>query len=106
MITAEDNMVCEESDRGKFGFSALYHTCRDNEIAEGVILCASIGGRNLYMFQLDTLLSPLYDDRVNVMPGTLKACVGSVVDVNHFDTAECRFPTEEELKWYESTDTV
>lgn len=115
MITPEDAITCKDSDQERFGFTALYDTCGENEIAAGTVLCAK-SGKTLYIFQLDTMLSILYDEEVSVMTGTLEAYPGSegFFDIvggeeelnNTFRTSCCRFPTEVELKWYDSISTV
>lgn len=114
MITPEDNIICKDSAQERFGFAALYDACGENEIAAGTVLCAKFG-QSIYVFQLDSMLSILYDEEVTVMSGTLEAYPGSegFFDVvkgvklnNTFKTSCCRFPTEVELKWYDSLDTV
>lgn len=114
MITPEDAITCKDSDQERFGFAALYDACGENEIATGTVLCAKLR-KTLYIFQLDTMLSILYDEEVSVMPGTLEAYPGSegffdiVKGVKLNDTFRiscCRFPTEVELKWYDKIDTV
>lgn len=49
MIMPDDDMVCKDAFKDRLGYHALYGTCEDSELSEGVILCAVIKGIT-YMF--------------------------------------------------------
>ena len=100
MILPEDLITTKNT--GSFGFTALYDTCNDNIVAEGVILVHSLGGAN-YLFRLSKPIDVLNED------GALSAQEGSILSVerlmkvtalNYIDLQLCRFPTEKELNLY------
>lgn len=110
MITAEDNITCRGDAQNRLGFSALYETCNDDEIEVGTVLCGRTGKLH-FLFQVGERFCPLYDEVVKILPGTLEHLPGSEGFFEGTPKEDCmvgfcRFPLQEELKWYESIDTV
>lgn len=101
MITPDDNITCRI--RHNLGLAALYDVCNDSELSEGVVLCAAIQGVN-YLFQLDCVTNILMEDNVYIMLGTLCEYLEDAPcdkEIDYFPILNCRFPTKEELEWYE-----
>lgn len=108
MIMPDDDIVCREERKDFLGYLALFEVGEDSELSEGVVLCAVIKGTT-YMFQIEETTNVLTEGSVRVMQGTLfevfiaKPCD---LEVDYFTISNCRFPTRDELEWYNKMDTV
>lgn len=99
MILPEDTITTKNT--GSFGFSALYDTCNDDILAEGVILVYSLGGVN-YLFRLNKPINVLEEERAFAQERSILSMqlLKSITSLGHIDLQLCRFPTEEELNIY------
>lgn len=107
MIMADDDIVCENTRRNNFGYHALYDVCEDSELSSGVVLCSMVKGE-IYIFQLENTTDILSEESVMVMEGTLFECFDDkpCEEIDYFPISNCRFPTRDELEWYNKMDTV
>lgn len=107
MIATDDNIVCPRSDVDKLGYTALYDTCRDRELPEGIIIAAVVQGIT-FLFQLDSAIDILEEDPLPVMKGSLFIYLegDKRYTSEYFLISNCRFPTKEELDWYNSLKTI
>nr|DAH96014.1 MAG TPA: hypothetical protein [Caudoviricetes sp.] len=108
MIMPDDDMMCKDAFKDHLGYHALYDTCEDSELSEGVILCAVIKGIT-YMFQLEDTTNILSEESIMLMEGTLFEYLEETPceeEIDYFPISNCRFPTKEELDWYSKMDTV
>lgn len=104
----EDEVVCLDEFKHRLGYHALYDTCEDAELSAGVILCSEIKGVT-YIFQLEDTTNILSEDSIVIMDGTLFEYLEDEPceeEIDYFPTSNCRFPTQEELDWYNKMDTV
>lgn len=99
MILPEDLITTRNT--GYFGFAALYDTCNDTIVAEGVILAYALGGVN-YLFRLSKPIAVLEEERAFAQERSILSMqlLKSVTSLGHIDLQLCRFPTEEELNTY------
>lgn len=99
MILPED--IITTKNIGSFGFSALYDTCNDSIIAEGVILVYALGSVN-YLFRLKKPIDVLEEDSAFAQKRSILSLqlLKSVTSFGRIDLQLCRFPTEEELNVY------
>ena len=99
MILPEDLITTKNT--GSFGFSALYDTCNDNIVAEGVILVYALGGVN-YAFRLSKPIAVLEEERAFAQERSILSMqlLKKVTSLGHIDLQLCRFPTDEELNTY------
>ena len=108
MIMPDDDIVCRGAYKYRLGYHALYDACEDSALATGVIIVAVMQGI-VYLFQLDDTTDILSEDSIPVMKGTLfeyleeKQCEE---EIDYFPITNCRFPSKEELDWYNSLKTV
>lgn len=106
MIMPEDNITCVVKNH--LGFSALYDSCGDNMLSEGVTLVAISMGIT-YIFQTDEVVDVLTESSVSVMMGTLFEYLETEPceeEIDYFPIVNCRFPTKDELEWYNKMETV
>ena len=91
---------------------SLYNTYGENVIPAGSVLC-SLANEVLFFFQTSDDVIILSDEHIDVLEGTVVVFPGSkfdlapsLDDIDFFYLENCRFPTQEELEWYDKIDTV
>lgn len=108
MIMPDDDLVCKPKEQDNLGYHALYNVAEDSELAAGVILVASIKGVT-YIFQLDDTTDILNEESMPITEGTVFEYLDEEPveeELDYFNITNCRFPTKEELDWYNSLKTV
>lgn len=113
MVLAEDNVICTDK---KLGYSAIYEasfSMKGNsdvtDLSEGVVLCAEFRSVT-YIFQIAEVTNIFSESSVRIMDGTLFVTFDpnpwDGIEVDHFPLTTCRFPTKDELEWYNTIETV
>ena len=110
MITADRNFTIPSRYVDNLGWNAMYDRTKDALIERGVILTHVDDIHEISMFEIGEDINLLeFPEEVSVVPGSCysDAEVGAVLsDVSGFHINRCRFPTQEELDWYNKLDTV
>lgn len=107
MITAENQPVCPDIKSRLTGYNSMYDITEDTDIDEGVILCAYLD--ETYMFQNKEKINILSTSHVGYIDGselTYLDDVKSELPFSYFSISSVRFPTKEELEWYNKQDTI
>lgn len=107
MIMPDDDLVCNKKHSHITGYTALYDVSEDAELATGVTLAANIRGVT-YLFQLENTTDILKEENVPVLLGTLYEYQEEYYEneIDWIPIHSCRFPTKEELDWYNSLKSV
>lgn len=108
MIMPDDDLTCKPNQQGLTGFTALYDVSDDAELSTGVLVAAVVKGV-VYLFQLDDTTDILNEESMPVMEGTVFEYLDEEPvedEIDYYNITSCRFPTKEELEWYNSLKTV
>ena len=110
MITADRNFTITPRYVDNLGWNALYDRTKDALIERGVILTHVDDMHEISMFEIGEDINLLeFPEEVSVAPGSCYSVqeIGSTpYDVSGFHLDRCRFPTQEELDWYNKLDTI
>lgn len=110
MITADRNFTIPPRYADKLGWNAMYDRTKDPLIERGVILVYVDQTNEIYMFETDEDINIFdFPEEVSVVPGSCFLDTETGVaqyDVSGFHLDRCRFPTQEELDWYNKLETV
>lgn len=110
MITADRNFTIPSLYIDNLGWNAMYDRAKDTVIESGVVLTYVDIKNEISVFETGEDINLLeFPEEVSVVPGSCysDAEVGAVLsDVSGFHLNRCRFPTQEELDWYNKLDTV
>lgn len=107
MITVENQPTCPDSRSNLTGYNAMYDITEDMDIDEGVVLCAYLD--EIYMFQTKEKVNILGDAHVGYIDGSELVYLDDVkadFPVDYFSISNVRFPTKDELEWYNKQDTI
>ena len=112
MRTTDDRVVSDALHKDRYGYMSLYNANGENEIPAGSVLC-SLMLETLFFFQTSGDVKILSDEQIEVLAGTVVVFPGGRYDlalppddIEFFNLETCRFPTQEELEWYDKVDTV
>lgn len=110
MITTDKNFTIPSLYIDKLGWNAMYDRAKDTIIESGVILTYVDTTNGISMFETgEDIILLDFPEEVSVVPGSCYSAaeVGAFLsDVSGFHLNRCRFPTQEELDWYNKLDTV
>lgn len=109
MIMPDDDLTCKDKHKRLCGYFAMYDVSEDAEIARGVTLASLTNSEQILLFQCDDTINILEASSIPVTPGTLCAYKDEGefdLEIEYTPVATCRFPTKEELEWYNKRETV
>lgn len=109
-----ENYICQYSEI--LGFNALYNVIDQSELPEGSIVVAVVA-TDKFIFQTAETVDILEEevDEVMVLEGTLthlpdfkdmEFATFKAAEIDYFKIDCLRFPTKQELDWYNDLDTV
>lgn len=110
MITIDRNFTIPPRYVDNLGWNAMYDRTKDAFIERGVILTHVDATHEISMFETGEDINLLeFPEEVSVVPGSCYSDTETGVaqyDVSGFHLDRCRFPTQEELDWYNKLETV
>lgn len=110
MITTDRNFTIPPLYIDNLGWNAMYDRTKDSLIERGVILTHVDANHEISMFEIGEDINLLeFPEEISVVPGSCYSDTetGAIpYDVSGFHLARCRFPTQEELDWYNKLETI